>query len=86
MTKPNLAIWKRKSDKNDENAIELTKSKCLMVFASIVKPNECRFWYKNQDFGDNFSRALIFAGINFCDFLDFGYFAGTNFRDLGHEN
>ena len=54
-----------------------------MVFASIVKPNEYRFWYKKQDFGDKFSRALIFAGTNFREFLDFGYFAGTNFRDLG---
>ena len=51
------------------------------------------FGIKNQDFGDKFSRALIFAGINFRDFLDFGYFARTNFRDLGqfakissHEN
>ena len=41
------------------------------------------FGIKNKDICDQFSLALIFAGINFRDFLYFGYLAGTNFRDLG---
>ena len=37
MAEPKFVFWKKKSDKNDKNAIELTKIKRLMVFASIVK-------------------------------------------------
>ena len=54
MTKPNLAIWKRKSDKNDENAIELTKSKRQMVFTSIVNQMNVDFGIKIKILGINF--------------------------------
>ena len=45
-----------------------------MVFASTVKPNK-----------DNLAKSkgiliLIFVDTNFCEVLDFGYFADTNFH------
>ena len=41
--KHNFAFWKKKTDKRDENAFELSQIQRVMVFASNVKPNKRKF-------------------------------------------
>ena len=43
MAKDNSPFWRKKTDKRDENDIELTQIQLAMVFASIAKPNKRKF-------------------------------------------